>query len=533
MMQKVPTASPHAIPGRFEALLRSTGDLLGAQLSLGLPGFDGRIIQSAPLVCVACSKTNPDMFRACPAHPSEGSHDRLNFPHLQQWICPNHCEVVTIPVKAPDGTFGMLHAVRPPAEEGSGARDDQEMLRFLGNLARLLTEHLTLRSELFNLDGALKHRSDELNLLQAISGRLTEKQDIRQAIRDILRRGRGTLEADAAVLSIETKRIFELAANPALQEPLRSGSRHWRHLGNVLSRHLKNNRRRYYSGPVSQLGVDGAFHGVQAHVLGAAVRTHEEIGGSLCLVFVGNERQKHSTDIRLLDSLAERVATTLANSELYENLKDFLMATVKSLVSAIDAKDRYTSGHSERVNILSMLLGKTMGLGKEELEVLRWASILHDVGKIGIPESILNKPGRLTPEEFEIIKEHPDRGYRVIAPIRQLSAASLAVRCHHEMVNGCGYPLGLRDEEIPLQARIIAVADTFDALTSSRPYRSPRTPDQAFAVITDVRGTQLDASVVEVLEELMPFIREHHVMLQATTEETTERSAEDRQAEAA
>ncbi len=111
------------------------------------------------------------------------------------------------------------------------------------------------------------------------------------------------------------------------------------------------------------------------------------------------------------------------------------------------------------------------------------------------------------------MKEHPDRGYRVIAPIRQLASASLAVRCHHEMIDGRGYPLGLRGGEIPLLARVIAVADTYDALTSTRSYRPRRSPDQAFAVIHGVRGTQLDSTVVDVLASLMPFIREHEVML--------------------
>ena len=159
-----------------------------------------------------------------------------------------------------------------------------------------------------------------------------------------------------------------------------------------------------------------------------------------------------------------------------------------------------------------MLLGKTMGLSPDELEVLRWASILHDVGKIGMPESILKKPGRLTSEEYEIVKEHPDRGYKVLAPIRQLSAASLGVRCHHEMVDGRGYPLGLHGTEIPRVARIIAVADTYDALTSTRPYRLRRTPDQAWTVIQSVRGTQLDHEVVDVLETphaLHPRARGH------------------------
>jgi len=154
-----------------------------------------------------------------------------------------------------------------------------------------------------------------------------------------------------------------------------------------------------------------------------------------------------------------------------------------------------------------------MGLPPREVACVREGAYLHDVGKIGMPESILKKPGRLTAEEYEIMKEHPDRGYKVLSPIRQLASASLAVRFHHEMINGLGYPLGLRDKDIPILSRVIAVADTYDALTSTRSYRPHRSPDQAFSVIHSVRGTQLDARIIDVLATLMPFIREHEVML--------------------
>jgi HD-GYP domain-containing protein (c-di-GMP phosphodiesterase class II) len=153
-------------------------------------------------------------------------------------------------------------------------------------------------------------------------------------------------------------------------------------------------------------------------------------------------------------------------------------------------------------------------LSSEDFEVLKWASILHDIGKIGMPERILNKPGKLTPAEYEIMKEHPERGYKVLAPIHQLAAASLAVRSHHERLDGLGYPMGLHGDEIPWVARIISVADTYDALTSSRAYRPRRSPDLAFSVIAEVSGTQLDPAVVDAMEALLPFIREHEVMIQ-------------------
>jgi len=158
------------------------------------------------------------------------------------------------------------------------------------------------------------------------------------------------------------------------------------------------------------------------------------------------------------------------------------------------------------------------------METLRWASILHDVGKIGMPEAILRKPGRLTPAEFRTIQEHPERGYRLLRPIAQLEEAAACVLAHHERIDGRGYPRGLPAAEIPFLARIIAVADTFDALTSTRSYRTARTIDFASDEIRRVRGTQLDQEVVDAFLELVPFLREHQVMIEGTlrTEDPSE-----------
>jgi HD-GYP domain-containing protein (c-di-GMP phosphodiesterase class II) len=139
-------------------------------------------------------------------------------------------------------------------------------------------------------------------------------------------------------------------------------------------------------------------------------------------------------------------------------------------------------------------------MSPEALEALKWASLLHDIGKIGIPEKVLNKPGKLTADEYALIKKHPMKGKTILEPIRHLSQSLTAVAYHHERYNGTGYPKGLKGEQIPLAARIIAVADTFDAITSSRSYSKPKLPREAMLVLDQVSGTQLDARLVNIFK---------------------------------
>jgi len=176
---------------------------------------------------------------------------------------------------------------------------------------------------------------------------------------------------------------------------------------------------------------------------------------------------------------------------------DLLAATVRSLISAVDAKDAYTRGHSERVHLAACVLGRALGLDAGAGSPLYWASLLHDVGKIGAPDHILKKPGKLTPAEYRIMQEHPLRGDELLTPLSWLAAARLGVRHHHERIDGSGYPDGLAGEAIPLVARIIAVADTFDAVTSRRSYREAGGIERALGVLKEAAGSQLDPAVVE------------------------------------
>jgi HD-GYP domain-containing protein (c-di-GMP phosphodiesterase class II) len=189
------------------------------------------------------------------------------------------------------------------------------------------------------------------------------------------------------------------------------------------------------------------------------------------------------SELRIMTSVAKQIAVSLMNIDLYHELEQFLINVVKSLVYAIEAKDYYTRGHSERVSEYCMLMADRMKLNDEEKKHLFWASILHDMGKIGISESVLCKPGPLTDEEYEEIKAHPGKGYSILKPIGPLAPSLDGILYHHERCDGRGYPMGLKGMDIPLQARIIAVADTFDAITSDRSYRPKKTKEMALTII--------------------------------------------------
>jgi putative nucleotidyltransferase with HDIG domain len=180
-----------------------------------------------------------------------------------------------------------------------------------------------------------------------------------------------------------------------------------------------------------------------------------------------------------------------------QELEESYTATVFALSQALEFRDKVTGGHSERVTAYSLIMANSMGYPEEEMENLRLGALLHDVGKIGVSDLILNKQGKLTDEEFAIMQEHPTLGMKIIANIDFLKGARSVVYSHHEKWNGRGYPQGLVGDDIPLAARIFAIADVFDALTMERPYKSAWTPEEARDEIVRCAGDHFDANVVE------------------------------------
>lgn len=168
----------------------------------------------------------------------------------------------------------------------------------------------------------------------------------------------------------------------------------------------------------------------------------------------------------------------------------------KAILKALDFKDNYTFGHSMRVAYFSLVTGKEYGLSETELKKLELSAIFHDIGKIGTPDSVLNKPQRLTEEEFGIMKQHPENSYEILKEFSVFQDIAEFTRLHHERYDGKGYPFGLKGEEIPLISRIILIADTFDAMTSTRPYRKGLEYHVAFAELEEFSGTQFDPLLV-------------------------------------
>lgn len=260
---------------------------------------------------------------------------------------------------------------------------------------------------------------------------------------------------------------------------------------------------------------------VSRNFMGAGQASVERTVGALTLLSGAAHGFTKNEDMQVLQSIGSMIAVAVANSQMELRQRTTFLKTLESLAKSLEARDTYTRGHSQRVSDLSMLIGEKVGLSAEALEELRVGTILHDIGKIGVPDQILNKPGRLTDEEFEIMKSHPVIGYEICQPLMLSEGVLLIIRNHHEKLDGSGYPDGLKGGELPLSLRIVCVADAFDAMSSRRPYRDVMDLHKVLGELARGAGTQFDSVVVETLKELLPtermadIYREHWVIPEA------------------
>lgn len=220
-------------------------------------------------------------------------------------------------------------------------------------------------------------------------------------------------------------------------------------------------------------------------VVGVAQALNKEGGGEFT-----------RADVEIFEGLARQAAIAMERTRLYREINDLFTSAISSLAEAMEAKDPYTRGHTRRVTAISVAIAEEMALSAEEVGKIRTAALLHDIGKIGMPDSILHKPGRPDEAEMEIIRQHPAEGERILLPLQHLREIRLGVAEHHERYDGQGYPRGLHGDDISLAGRIIAVADTLDAMTSTRPYRAALPREAAVAAIRSQAGQQFDPAVV-------------------------------------
>ncbi|MCD6424314.1 MAG: HD domain-containing protein, partial [Anaerolineales bacterium] len=226
-------------------------------------------------------------------------------------------------------------------------------------------------------------------------------------------------------------------------------------------------------------------------------------GGEIGLLILGEFHSSAAapfspSQLRLIGAIADYASSSIQRAILHERLEETFLETIIALANAVDARDTYTGDHSHRMAELSTRIGNVMDLPKDDIEDLRWATILHDIGKIGVPDEILNKKGALTKKEWVVMKEHPVTGAQIVSPVKHLARVAPIIQSHHEKYDGTGYPYGLEGEDIPLGSRILAVVDAYTAIRDKRIYSKAHTHEEAIAELRRFSGTQFDPIIVDV-----------------------------------
>jgi len=343
------------------------------------------------------------------------------------------------------------------------------------------SDTLQLHRLIDNLVGQIEDKNEELISLQAISEKIISMKGIRDLVGAIIDVSKQLLdEADVRFFPISRKHNTLIDPDGGKEILLEPGLLK----GNIIRKNGSGKALTDKFETIFPLMIEGQVFGA-LDILTSSI--------------LGDD--KESKILYLLDRSAER----MENVALYEGLYENMLSTLNSMAKILDARDPHTSQHSTRVTSLSMAMGKALGLDEDDLDVLYIAASLHDIGKVGIPDHILLKPDGLTNEEFAVIKKHPDIGADILKPIPPMAKETEIIRHHHERYDGRGYPAGLKGKEIPYLSRIISLADSFDAMTSDRPYRDGMSIEKAVEEIERCKGSQFDPELAEI------FI--HHVAL--------------------
>jgi HD-GYP domain-containing protein (c-di-GMP phosphodiesterase class II) len=440
---------------------------------------------------------------------SEAIINQAKFHHVQS----NGGEgLFGVPIKDGDLVVGSLvafgsnsdgHPQTPTALEANSS-SAAEMENFLNQVATLLQDRLTTQQEMEEMAEELTDNFEQLCFYARIAGRVRTITFSGEMLKDLVADLMDTMRTDIAFARLpERPEYNSFMITPAASEMISDQDAFIDTLIDSIPRNAPSLEENYFI--VNDSRTTSGYEGhapAPYRFLAVKMRHKGNFYGWMGLVSFNLNEIFRRSELRLLNSMAEQIAVVITNSDLYRDLERFVINMVKSLVYAIEAKDDYTRGHSERVCRYSLLMADRMGLTEERKKVLQWSSILHDSGKIGIPESILNKPWRLEDEEYQIIKNHPIKGHTILEPLEQLASSLPGMLHHHERYDGTGYPGGLKGQEIPLEARIIAVADTYDAMTSNRAYRPAKSPCEALEEMEKVAGSQLDPELVEVFKEV-------------------------------
>lgn len=375
-------------------------------------------------------------------------------------------------------------------------REDGDYLRILDGLLKREQALQVARNELANLGTNLATTYEELSLVYRISGLVKVTREPRDFLQNVTRE---LLE----VMNVESAAAVVYAHPPAVEEDLAvfSGSIELNAeqmlmlAATCICPRLKGNNHPVVDNSFVQRGGGGLGQAVRNYVAAPFVVDDRHMGMLIALNKLSGDFD--SVDLKLVNSVANQSAVFLNNNKLYADLQDLLMGVLHALTASIDAKDPYTCGHSQRVALISRKLAQAMGFAPARVQQVYLSGLLHDIGKIGIPESILCKPGRLTAEEYDDLKRHPTISANILSGIRQLENVIPGILTHHERPDGKGYPQGLKGLDIPIEGSIVGIADSFDAMTSDRTYRTALPLPAAIQEIRSCAGTQFDVVVAE------------------------------------
>lgn len=394
-----------------------------------------------------------------------------------------------------DEPIGWLAALTTQNGNGQPAKDTQDGMEALNDIGLGIVREYELNSELENLTEELSERYEELNLVYDM-GRLGKSNGMKNEIfNQMVKLCVKYMDADMVFFVKSKKKQVFYTVN----------SHHENVKIELLIKNIQNKLFSFVASAKECVIINEKndyrrhliFSGLPYRILIVPIFIDKRVKAILVILRHQEKPDFSNSDRNLVEAMASEAGILLQNQNMYFELQLFTEQMAASLIESIDAKDPYTRGHSDRVNLFSVEIGKIIGLSENNLHSLYWASLLHDLGKIGVPDTVLTKPGRLTADEFAIIKMHPERGYAILKHVKRLREALPGIRHHHERLDGNGYPHELVGEEIPLHGRIIAVADTYDAITSTRSYRPARNNDEAMNRIRKAAGTQLDPEIVD------------------------------------
>lgn len=420
----------------------------------------------------------------------------------QGWVIPKGrgrpMSLLVVPLEASGRVVGLLELARIPPTPPFRQRDAR-ILTAIGHQLGIVMENARLYFQ-------AERRVGQLSTLMELSTILNSTLQRQEVLRRAMEAATRLMECEVGSLLLVDEERNELVFEVALGER-----------GEVV-KEIRLKIGEGIAGWVAQSGepaivndvrqdprfahrVDAQSQFITRNMICVPVTSRGKIIGVLQAINRIGDRRFTREDLDLFLSLSNQVAIAVENAKLYEEVKATFFSTAETLAEAIEKRDPYTGGHVRRVVEISLAIGETLGLGPQEMETLHLVAILHDVGKIGIRDHVLLKEGPLDPEEMAHMQLHPQLGAEILAPIRQLKAVIPAVQYHQERYDGFGYPEGLRGEEIPIAARIIAVADTFDAMTTDRPYRRRFDDEAAVREIHRCAGTQFDPKVVEAFTQ--------------------------------